>query len=43
MFPGLAVNHSYTGRNDLDWFGVTLAMRNLYGMTPLAITVVAPA
>lgn len=46
VFPAFDVNHAYT---DCDvmisipkmkphrWFGVTLAMKNLYGMTPLTI------
>lgn len=47
VFPGFDLNHSYVEDCDVlismpkmkrhRWFGVTLAMKNCYGMTPLSI------
>ncbi len=46
IFPGYDVNHSYTDcdvfvslakMKEHSWFGVTLSMKNCYGMTPLTI------
>jgi len=46
VFPGYDLNHSYTDCDVLvslakmkehHWFGVTLTMKNIYGMTPLNI------
>jgi uncharacterized protein (DUF362 family) len=46
VFPGYDINHSYVDCDVLvslakmkehHWFGVTLSMKNIYGMTPLNI------
>jgi uncharacterized protein (DUF362 family) len=46
IFPGFSVNHSYTECDvfvslpklkEHKWFGVTLSMKNCYGMTPMTI------
>ena len=46
IFPGFDVNHSYTDcdvfvsipkMKEHTWFGVTLSMKNIYGITPMNI------